>query len=91
MSKPFDQGREEIAKLCKYFADNRRDFFAPGVKEAHVRQSLIDPLFEALGERGSELIQRQIESSDHEIDRLVYELYGLTEEEINIVKKSEVH
>jgi len=48
MSKTFKQGREEIAKLCKYFADNRQDFFAPGVKEAHVRQSLIDPFFEAL-------------------------------------------
>ncbi|MBU4308163.1 MAG: type IV restriction endonuclease, partial [Acidobacteria bacterium] len=49
MSKTFDQGREEIAKLCKYFATNRQAFFAPGVKEAHVRQSLIDPFFEALG------------------------------------------
>jgi hypothetical protein len=37
MSKTFDQGREEIARLCRYFADNRQDFFAPGVKEAHVR------------------------------------------------------
>ena len=49
MSKTFEQGREEVAKLCKYFADNRRDFFTLGVKEAHVRQSLIDPFFEALG------------------------------------------
>ena len=49
MSKTFDQGREEIAKLCKYFATNRQAFFAHGVKEAHVRQSLIDPFFEALG------------------------------------------
>jgi len=49
MSKTYDQGREEIAKLCKYFATNRQAFFAAGVKEAHVRQSLIDPFFEALG------------------------------------------
>jgi type I restriction-modification system DNA methylase subunit len=49
MSKTYDQGREEIAKLCRYFADNRHDFFSLGVKEAHVRQSLIDPFFEALG------------------------------------------
>jgi len=49
MSKTFDQGREEIAKLCKYFATNRQAFFAAGVKEAHIRQSLIDPFFEALG------------------------------------------
>ncbi len=31
-------------------------------------------------------IQRQIDSTDREIDELVYELYGLTDEEISIVK-----
>ena len=49
MSKTFNQGKDEIAKLCRYFAANRQAFLAPGVKEAHVRQSLIDPFFEALG------------------------------------------
>ena len=48
-AKTIDQGKEEVAKLCRYFATNRQAFLAPGVKEAHVRQSLIDPLFEALG------------------------------------------
>ena len=49
MSKTFDLGKEEVAKLCQYFATNRQAFLAVGVKEAHVRQSLIDPFFEALG------------------------------------------
>ncbi|MBU1319892.1 MAG: Eco57I restriction-modification methylase domain-containing protein [candidate division Zixibacteria bacterium] len=49
MSKTFDQGKDEVGKLCKYFATNRKSFLVPGVKEAHVRQSLIDPFFEALG------------------------------------------
>jgi hypothetical protein len=49
MSKPFDQGKDEVAKLCQYFATNQQSFLAPGVKEAHVRQSLIDPFFKALG------------------------------------------
>jgi DNA-binding protein H-NS len=31
-------------------------------------------------------IQRQIKATDEQIDRLVYELYGLTEEEIGIVE-----
>jgi hypothetical protein len=31
------------------------------------------------------MIQREIESTDWAIDALVYELYGLTEEEIKIV------
>jgi hypothetical protein len=49
MSKTFDQGKEEVAKLCRYFATNRQAFLAPGAREADVRQSLIDPLFESLG------------------------------------------
>ncbi len=49
MSKTFEQGRQEVAALCKYFATNHRASILPGVKEAHVRQSLIDPFFEALG------------------------------------------
>jgi hypothetical protein len=31
-------------------------------------------------------LQRQIEATDGQIDALVYELYGLTEEEIGIVE-----
>ena len=32
------------------------------------------------------LLARQIDSTDRQIDKLVYELYGLTEEEIKIVE-----
>ena len=32
------------------------------------------------------LVERQIEATDKQIDALVYELYGLTEEEIRIVE-----
>jgi hypothetical protein len=32
------------------------------------------------------LLQRQIDSTDRRIDELVYELYGLTGEEIKIVE-----
>jgi len=31
-----------------------------------------------------ERVQREIESTDRAIDRLVYELYGLTEDEIKV-------
>ncbi len=34
----------------------------------------------------STVIMRQIEATDHQIDRLVYELYGLTEDEIQLVE-----
>jgi hypothetical protein len=49
MSKTFDQGKDDVAKLCRYFATNQQSFLALGVKEDHIRQSLIDPFFEALG------------------------------------------
>ena len=49
MSKTFDQGKDEIIRLCGYFETNRQSFHVPGIKEAHIRQSLIHPLFEALG------------------------------------------
>ena len=32
------------------------------------------------------MVKREIESTDGKIDRLVYELYGLTEDEIKIVE-----
>jgi len=32
-------------------------------------------------------LQRQIDATDRRIDRLVYDLYGLTEEEIRIIEK----
>jgi hypothetical protein len=35
------------------------------------------------------MLQRQIQATDAQIDRLVYELYGLTEDEIKIVEVSE--
>jgi hypothetical protein len=34
------------------------------------------------------LLQRQIEATDKQIDRLVCELYGLTEDEIEILEDS---
>ena len=34
----------------------------------------------------TELHQQQIEATDRQIDALVYELYGLTEEEIGVVE-----
>jgi len=33
------------------------------------------------------VIERQIEATDREIDELVYELYGITEEERRIVEE----
>jgi len=35
-----------------------------------------------------EFYQRQIEATDRQIDALVYELYGLTEEEVGVVESA---
>ena len=34
------------------------------------------------------ILQRQITATDNRIDKLVYELYGLTDEEIKIIEDS---
>jgi hypothetical protein len=63
----------------------------------HRRSARTPPLAEAASSRHrllrrpetpqeKEMIQREIESTDGAIDSLVYELYGLTEEEIKIVE-----
>ena len=38
-------------------------------------------------ERDKEIYERQIKIVDGQIDRLVYDLYGLTEEEIKVVEE----
>ena len=44
-------------------------------------------LAEAKEPQAKTVLQRQIETTDRQIDKLVYELYGLTDEEIKIVEK----
>ena len=39
-------------------------------------------------EQDNELYERQIKRVDTQIDGLVYDLYGLTDEEIEIIEKS---
>ena len=48
--------------------------------------SLHKKLAEAKADHDKTILQRQIDSTDSQIDRLVFELYGLTEEEIGIVE-----
>jgi adenine-specific DNA-methyltransferase len=48
--------------------------------------ALHEQLASAKTEHEKTAIQRQIDATDKQIDQLVYELYGLTEEEIKIVE-----
>lgn len=71
------------------------------LQQAHERQAhdrvveLVSRLLTLHAKQGAartdhenEVIQRQIEATDCEIDQLVYELYGLTDEEIKIVEEA---
>jgi hypothetical protein len=49
---------------------------------------LYKQLAEAKTSHEKTFIQRQIDATDRQIDKLVYELYGLTKEEIKIVEKT---
>jgi hypothetical protein len=70
------------------------DFNKPAEKKIHenmvqlVEQMLTlhKQLPEAKTSHEQTLIQRQIDATDRQIDKLVYELYSLTEEEIAIVE-----
>ena len=70
------------------------DFKSPGEKDRHDRMvSLVErmlalhkQLAEAKTAHAKTNIQRQIDATDTQIDKLVYELYGLTDDEIKIVE-----
>lgn len=72
----------------------RIDFSKPAEKTAHDRMVKLVVSMLALhkqlatGKSGAQatLIQRQIDATDAAIDRLVYDLYGLTAEEIALVE-----
>ena len=70
------------------------DFSNPADKKLHDRMiKLVKQILElhkqlstAKTDHDKTIIQRQITTTDHQIDQLVYELYRLTEEEIKIVE-----
>jgi len=72
------------------------DFTNPDEKAQHDKLvSLVDNLLdlqkkygETRMERDKELYERQIKIVDAQINGLVYDLYGLTEEEIKVVEES---
>jgi type I site-specific restriction endonuclease len=84
-----------VLDLVERFERNREAYKSPSYNETQLRREFLDPFFEALGwdvnnrqgyGHDTTFIQRQIEATDRQIDQLVYELYGLTEEEIGVVE-----
>jgi predicted type IV restriction endonuclease len=91
---PFDSAFEKVGELVRQFEEHEVEYLAPKYQETEVRTDFIDKFFTALGwdvrhERQTnprEQFQRKCDYLDGEIDRLVYQLYGLTAEEIRIVE-----
>jgi type I restriction-modification system DNA methylase subunit len=83
-----------LIKDCKRFPIRTIDFTNPTEKALHDRMvqlveqmlTLHKQLPDARTGHDQTHIQRQIDATDRQIDRLVYELYGLTEEEISVVE-----
>jgi len=94
-------GKLKSGGLREYFWNSicklpiRRINFADSTDKSHhdALVELVDRMLElhkklhnARTKHGKELIQRQIDATDSEIDQLVYELYELTPEEIKVVE-----
>ena len=68
------------------------NFSDPADKARHDKLvSLVERMFELHKQsprtpQEQEMVKREIESTDKGIDRLVYELYGLTEDEVRVVE-----
>jgi len=83
-----------LIRDCRRLPIHTIDFSNPDEKAQHDKLvSLVDNMLElqkkyheARMERDKELYERQIKLVDAQIDGLVYDLYGLTEEEIKVVE-----
>jgi hypothetical protein len=83
--------RQFLSQLPIYIIDssNQKDKFYHDKIISLVNRmlSLHKQLSKAKTPHDREVLQRQIDATDRQIDQLVYELYGLTEEEIRIVEE----
>jgi hypothetical protein len=83
-----------LIKDCRRFPIRPINFSDPSEKAAHDKiVSLVERMLElhrrlpaARLPQEKEMLQREIEATDAQIDRLVYAMYGLTEEEIKVVE-----
>ena len=83
---------QKVSKKMTTFYDYNFKTFVVELKKQKLRLSLSDQdeWEEYFNQYKSEInkLQTEIDKTDREIDQMVYELYGLTEEEIEIVENS---
>ena len=88
----FQQFETELSRLVASFGQRLAELKYPTYVEAQLRDDFLNPFFRALGwdmENRAGLIQshREVEIESRAGD--VYELYGLTEEEIKLVESGQ--
>ena len=74
---------KDVKKLVERFREKRDVYCSSAYNETQARREFTDP-----SAHEKSLIQRQTDATDKQIDKLVYELYDLTEEEIKIVEEA---
>lgn len=72
-----------IQNLVRRFEQNRDACTSGNYNEIQLRREFLDPFFSALGWDVEK--KRRYAATDKQIDELVYELYGFTEEKKKIV------
>jgi len=90
-----------VAELVETFDQNIEVYRSQQYNETQVRREFIDPFFDELGwdvsnkagyaQAYKDVIHEdaiKIDTTEKQIDQLVYELYGLTEEEIKIIEEN---
>ena len=74
-------------KHTKYFHNPKRQENIFDIKDKGFQQKFFMELFEEK-KTEAQILKSEIDKTDKEIDQMVYELYGLTEDEIKIVEES---
>ena len=88
-----DKGFEKITRKLENFNELEYDSFKKELAKQNVKISLGNEnnewreYFNSTKQKADEL-QRKIDQTDKEIDQMVYELYGLSEEEIKVVEET---
>ena len=83
----FESFEKELNRLVESFGKRLTELKQPGYAEAQLRDDFLNPFFRALGwDMEKAVLQNAVTATDQQIDALVYELYGLTPDEIKLVE-----
>jgi len=83
----FESFEKELNRRVESFGKRLAELKQPGYAEAQLRDDFLNPFFRALGwDMEKAVLNNAVTATDQQIDALVYELYDLTPEEIQLVE-----